>query len=304
LTLIRGSFAMEINKPTLSDNYTIINSISKYCFALLAGFVLTSLLSPVTLKAQGNLLITPKRVVFEGSRRSMDLNLANIGNDTATYAISMVQIRMNEDGSFETITEPDPGQRFADRFIRFFPRSVTLGPNESQLVKLQLIRQGEMTPGEYRSHMYFRALPEKKPLGEEDIIKDTSSISVKLVPVFGITIPAIVRVGESNTSITITDVALDYAGDSPRLSLIFNRTGNMSVYGDLKVDHISPQGVSTRVGVANGIAIYTPNSRRKLQFSLNKVQEVDFTSGKLHITFSAPSDIKPATYAEAELIIP
>ena len=95
---------MEINKPTLSDNYTIINSISKYCFALLAGFVLTSLLSPVTLKAQGNLLITPKRVVFEGSRRSMDLNLANIGNDTATYAISMVQIRMNEDGSFETIT--------------------------------------------------------------------------------------------------------------------------------------------------------------------------------------------------------
>ena len=77
----------------------------------------------------------------------------------------------------------------------------------------------------------------------------------------------------------------------------------MSVYGDLKVDHISPQGISTRVGMANGIAVYTPNSRRKFQFSLSKIQGVDFTSGKLHISFSAPSDVKPATYAEAELII-
>jgi len=294
---------MQIIKQAISEKYNFNKSRSKFCGALLAGLILTSFFSPVVLRAQGNLLITPKRVVFEGSRRSMDLNLANIGQDTATYAISMVQIRMNEDGGFETITEPDPGQRFADRFIRFFPRSVTLGPNESQVVKLQLIRQGEMTPGEYRSHMYFRAVPEKKPLGEEDIIKDTTSISVKLVPIFGITIPAIVRVGESNTSITLTDITLDNAEDSPRLNLVFNRTGNMSVYGDLKVDHISPQGISTRVGMANGIAVYTPNSRRKFQFSLSKIQGVDFTSGKLHISFSAPSDVKPATYAEAELII-
>jgi P pilus assembly chaperone PapD len=69
--------------------------------------------------AQGDLLITPRRVVFEGSKRSMDLNLANTGQDTAVYAISLIQIRMKEDGGFETITEPDPGQRFADRYLRF-----------------------------------------------------------------------------------------------------------------------------------------------------------------------------------------
>ncbi len=294
---------MQFFKSMVSGNLNFNKSRLKYFFYLFTVLSITSIINPGVIMAQGNLLITPKRAVFEGSRRSMNLNLANIGQDTATYAISMVQIRMNEDGGFETITEPDPGQRFADRFIRFFPRSVTLGPNESQVVKLQLIRQGEMTPGEYRSHMYFRAVPEKKPLGEEDIIKDTTSISVKLVPIFGITIPAIVRVGESNTSITLTDITLDNAEDSPRLNLVFNRTGNMSVYGDLKVDHISPQGISTRVGMANGIAVYTPNSRRKFQFSLSKIQGVDFTSGKLHISFSAPSDVKPATYAEAELII-
>ena len=34
-------------------------------------------------QAQGNLLVTPRRVVFDGSSRVMELNLANTGRDTA-----------------------------------------------------------------------------------------------------------------------------------------------------------------------------------------------------------------------------
>ena len=160
--------------------------------------------------AQGNLLITPRRIVFEGNKRTIDLNLANIGQDTATYAISMVQIRMKEDGSFETITSPDPGQKFADQNLRFFPRSVTLPPNEAQVVKVQLIRANQLSPGEYRSHFYFRSVPVVKPLGEEETIKDTTGITVSLKAIFGITIPAIIRVGESTTKVTLSNLALDY----------------------------------------------------------------------------------------------
>jgi len=254
--------------------------------------------------AQGNLLVTPKRVVFEGSKRSLDLNLANTGNDTATYAISLIQIRMKEDGGFETIKEPDPDQRFADRFVRYFPRSVTLGPNEAQVVKMQLIRSNELVAGEYRSHFYFRAVPSVKPLGEKEAVKDTTSFSVKLTPIFGITIPVIIRVGESSAKVSISDLALDITNEtSPRLKLVFNRTGNMSFYGDLTVDHISVQGIVTRVGIANGLAVYTPNTMRRFQFNLNKVEGVNFRSGKLRVTYSAPSDVKPAKYAEAEMIL-
>ncbi|MCK7542395.1 MAG: hypothetical protein MZV63_71745 [Marinilabiliales bacterium] len=71
----------------------------------------------------------------------MDLNLANIGDDTATYAISLIQIRMTEEGGFETITEPDEGQMFASPYMRYFPRTVTLGPNEAQTVKIQLVKK-------------------------------------------------------------------------------------------------------------------------------------------------------------------
>jgi P pilus assembly chaperone PapD len=269
--------------------------------AMLSG---STLFFNVDASAQGNLLITPRRVVFEGSKKSVDLNLANTGVDTATYAISLIQIRMNEDGGFETITEPDPGQLFADKNIRFFPRSVTLGPNEAQSIKVQIIRANELAPGEYRSHFYFRATPKAKPLGEKEEQRDTTTISVQLIPVFGITIPVIIRVGESTAKVTISDLGFNMVNDTiPNFRLVFNRSGNMSVYGDLAVDHISTQGKITRVGVANGVAVYTPNTIRRFQFNLNKVQGVDFRTGTLRVIYSAPSDVKPLRYAEAELTL-
>lgn len=252
--------------------------------------------------SQGDLLITPRRVVFEGQKRSMDLNLANTGKDSATYAISLVQIRMKEDGSFENITEPDPGQLFADQYVRFFPRSVTLGPNEAQTVKIQLVRTNQLAPGEYRSHFYFRAVPKPKALGTQEAPKDSNTISVVLTPVFGITIPVIIRVGESDTKLTISDLVVKPATDNEfNASMVFNRTGNFSIYGDLAVYHISPAGKETKVGIANGIAIYTPNLKRKFQFNLDMNKGVDYHSGKIRAIFSAPSDVKPERYAEAEV---
>ena len=274
----------------------------KSMIMFIAGLLVSVIIFPDDSMAQGDLLITPRRVVFEGSKRSMDLNLANTGKDSATYAISLIQIRMKEDGGFETITEPDPDQRFADRYVRFFPRSVTLGPNEAQAVKIQLIRSNELTPGEYRSHFYFRSIPNNKPLGEEEVQKDSAAISVRLIPIFGITIPAIIRVGESTAKVTLTDLSLDIVDDNiPRISMVFNRTGNMSVYGDIAVDHISTQGEINRVGIANGVAVYTPNAKRRFQFNLNKVPGVEFTAGTIRVIYSAPSDIRPVRYAEAEL---
>jgi len=258
-------------------------------------------LSPGIIKAQGDLLITPRRVVFEGNKRSMDISLANIGKDTATYNISLVQIRMTEDGGFETITEPDEGQSFASPYIRFFPRTVTLKPDEAQTVKIQAVRTGDLAPGEYRSHLYFRATPKEKPLGEESPEQqEQATISIKLVPVFGITIPVIIKVGTPTVNVTLSDLALTFENDTlRRLSFVFNRTGDYSLYGDIEVDHIAPGGTVTTVGLAKGVAVYTPNTRRKFSFNLMGGGTIDFHKGRLVVTFSAPSDVRPEKYAEA-----
>jgi uncharacterized membrane protein len=277
----------------------------KMKFSGIGIFILTMMLyfvSEIFVSAQGDLLITPRRIVFEGSKRSIDLNLANSGKDSATYAISLVQMRMTEEGQFEKITEADPGQNFADKNLRYFPRSVKLAPGEAQTVKVQVYRPNQLEPGEYRSHFYFRAVQDEKPLGETVAAVDSNTISVILRPVFGITIPVIIRVGEPTTRLTITDLNTGMFNDTiPVLSMVFNRTGNMSAYGDLAVYHVSPQGMETKVGIANGIAVYTPNTRRKVQVGLNRA--VDYRSGKLRVTFSAPSDVKPVKYAEAELAL-
>jgi hypothetical protein len=270
----------------------------------LTGIYLLFLSDSSIISGQGNLLITPRRLVFEGSKRSIDVNLANIGQDTATYSISMVQIRMTENGSFETITEPDPGQNFADSYIRFFPRSVTLGPNESQAVKVQLTRANNLSAGEYRSHLYFRAVPKPEPLGEQTNNVDTTTISIQLRPIFGITIPVLIRIGESDTKVSLSDLSFKNMNDTvPMINLSFNRIGNMSVFGDITVDHISQQGKITRVGAANGVAVYTPNTLRRFQLNLNKVPGVDYNTGTLRVIYSAPSDVKPVRYAEAELTL-
>ena len=256
------------------------------------------------LQAQGNLLITPRRVVFEGAKRSQELNLANTGSDTAKYNVSIIEYRMNEDGSFTQITTPDEGQNFADKYIRFFPRSVTLAPNEAQVVKMQLIRTNELQPGEYRSHIYFRAVPKQTALGTIEKPKDSTAIGVKLVPIFGITIPVIIHSGESTMKVTLSDLKLEILNDTvPRLQFTFNRTGNMSVYGDILVEHISPHGVKTQVGIVKGIAVYTPNALRKFQMNLDNKAKADYRNGTLKITFSS-QDTKSEKYTEAELKLP
>jgi hypothetical protein len=269
---------------------------------LLSTFVLVFIFSSLHVIAQGNLLITPRRIVFEGAKRTQDLNLANTGVDSAKYNVSIVNYKMQEDGSFKEITEAEPGQNFSDKYLRFFPRTVTLAPNEAQVVKMQLIKTNELKPGEYRSHVYFRAVPKQAALGTEGINKDTTSIGVKLTPIFGITIPVIIRVGQSDTKVSLTDIQMDTVNDTfPRLQFAFHRTGNMSVYGDIKVDYVSPQSVVTHVGVVRGIAVYTPGEIRRFQMDLDKKAKVDYHKGSLKITYTSQSDTKPEVLAVGEL---
>ena len=281
---------------------SIVHCGSNYCFFLISGLILLLIFSTKEVAAQGNLLITPRRVVFEGLKKTQELNLANTGADTAKYNVSIVQYRMKEDGSFEEITVPDAGQNFADKNIRFFPRTVTLAPNEAQVVKMQLIRTEGLQPGEYRSHVYFRAVPKQTALGTTETVADSTAIGVRLIPIFGITIPVIIHIGESTTKVSLSDLKFEVINDTiPRLQFAFNRTGNMSVYGDILVEHISPQAKVTTVGTVRGIAVYTPNSVRRFQMDLDKKAKVDFKSGSLKLTYSSQSDAKPEKYSEAEL---
>ena len=69
----------------------------------------------------------------------------------------------------------------------------------------------------------------------------------------------------------------------------------MSVYGDLTVTHVSPQGKNTQIGIAKGVSVYAPNLKRR--FVLNLDEGVNYRSGKLKVEYAAQPDAKPEMFA-------
>lgn len=253
---------------------------------LLTSLILLLITAPAL--AQGDLMVMPKRIVFDGSQRSHEINLANTGTDTATYAISFIQYIMTEDGNFQEVIEPEEGQRFATDFLRYYPRRVSLAPNEAQTVRVQLTRTSDLESGEYRSHVYFRAIEEQSALGME-VEEETDGISIQIKTVFGISIPVIIRHGKSTTSLSIESLQLDTTAEVPQLSMSLQREGNMSVYGDLEVVHKAENGTATQVGLVKGISVYTPNSIRNFSLPLYNSEGVDLEAGKLKVTYTSES---------------
>lgn len=270
-------------------------------------FILNVLLGfGIQAAAQGDLLVNPYRVVFEGNNQKELLNLVNRGSDTTTYSVSFVQKNMKEDGSFVDVAENEPGQRFADPYLRIFPREITLAPQESQTIMLQLRRRGDMESGEYRSHLYFRSQKDYKALGDENGSKDDGELSVKIVPVFGLSIPVIIRTGETNVTATLSDLKVETVETEvkkfQKLNLTINRSGNISLYGDIQVEFIPEKGKAYEIAVINGLGVYTSINKRNISLTLNVHKGEMLTKGKLIVTYRSNGN-EGIVYAKTELLI-
>lgn len=256
--------------------------------------------------SQGNLLVAPIRVVFENGKQREDLNLSNIGQDTAVYLISFLHYQMLEDGSFKQLSDSDvlPTPR-ADSYLRIFPRRVTLPPGESQVVRLQFRKPADLKDGEYRSHLYFRADRNSAPLGLKGDNRDTTQLSVSITPIFGISIPVIIRNGNLDFGVNLSDVNLSSVNDSTyNLKVCINRTGTKSAYGSLEATYAPESGKEVLLGLANGIGIYTELSKRVYNLPLRMRAGTKIQKGKIIVRYLMPRDDGGKELARTEYIIP
>ncbi len=273
-----------------------------FCLVLLSVVFLPS----ARAQGLGDLLVVPTRVVFEGAKRNDMLSLVNRGNDTATYAITFVQYRMTDEGELKELTDT-AGGLFADRMVRFFPKQVKLVPGESQNVRLQLVRPETLPPGEYRSHLYFRAIPRKPVV--DTLNKDTteSALSVKLTAIFGVSIPVIVRNGDMSATASLADPKIltdPKVSENRVLRLSLTRQGTSSIYGDFTVMYTPAGGPEVQVGLLKGVSLYTPNAKRTVSIPLTLAKGTNWTPGKLSIVYKSRSELKEAVMAQLECEIP
>lgn len=263
-------------------------------FAALAIFAPTA-----PAHAAGDLLVAPTRVVLDGSRGT-EVVLNNIGSAPATYRISLEIKRMSGQGGLEEIAEADvnAAERAALDMISFSPRRVTLPPNQPQVIRVGVRMPEGTAPGEYRVHMLFRAIPDTVAATAPSS-GSAGSVNIALTPIYGITIPIIVRVGNLSATASIGKALIVEEDGQPHFAFDLARAGNRSVYGDIEVTR---PGVKEPLFLARGIAVYPEVSDRRVSIPV-PAQVAAALKGPVRIRYTEDRDVGGGTIAEASLTV-
>lgn len=213
----------------------------------------------------GDLLVAPTRIVLDG-RKGAEIVLNNIGDEPAVYRVSVEFRRMEKDGSLDDVTEPTAADKIAEDMIVYAPRRVTLAPREPQSIRIAARPPQGLPDGEYRVHLLFRAIPPANPV-EKSAAEAEKGLRFQLTPVYGVTIPIIVRLGNLQAAAGIANVQSAMGTDGkPVVSVDLSRSGTRSTFGEVRV--LKP-GVKDPVALQKAIAVYTEINSRHVDVPVN-----------------------------------
>lgn len=243
----------------------------------------------------GDLLVAPTRIVLNGSRGT-EIVLSNIGDDVATYRISVELRRMKEDGSLEDVPVANDREKTAQNMILYAPRRVTIAPNEPQTIRISARAPQGLADGEYRAHLLFRAVPPPRPVTAQ---REVKGIAFELIPIYGVTIPVVIRMGNLQAKVGIANVQLTSHDGKPAVALDLNRSGDRSVFGDVRV--FKP-GVKEPIAVQRGVAVYTEVGTRHVVIPVNP-DLAGAAAGPVTVDFVETSDAGPVSLAETKTVL-
>ena len=259
--------------------------------------------------ALAELMINPTRIVFDKNQRSAQIDIVNSGTTPSTYRLSIVNRRMTESGQFLAVTEPGAGDQFAGPMLTYSPRQIVLQPGGQQLVRIAVRKPADLAPGEYRSHLSFEKVadPELVNSIESQVKPGAGEVGVKIAALIGVSLPIIVRHGQTDAGVTVSDIALvkpKTAGEPSVIELQLNRTGSRSVYGDLTATFKSAAGSEQIVARAGGVSVYTPNALRRVRLAIQTAGDASLANGSLTVTYKERTDEGGKILGESTIRIP
>ncbi len=240
---------------------------------------------PTQASAQGDLLVAPTRVILDGSRGT-EVILSNIGTEEATYRIGLELRRMLENGRLVPVerTDANESEEAAMGMIRYAPRRITLPPGQPQAVRLAARPGADLPDGEYRVHMSFKAIPRPREVTATD--QPAEGVSIQLIPIYGVTIPIIVRHGRVEAQVAINQASIVQGEDGPELAFSISRSGDSSTYGVLTV---TKPGIEEPILLLRGLAVYPELNERQVRVRLTPEQVANF-NGQLRIEYRETSE--------------
>ena len=245
----------------------------------------------------GDLLVAPTRIVLDG-RKGAEVVLSNIGNEPATYRISLEFRRMTQEGGLEDVAAPSDHDKLAEDMIVYAPRRVDLAPRAPQTIRIAARPGANIPDGEYRVHMLFRAVPPAQAVTAQQG-DQAKGLSFRLIPVYGVTIPVIIRLGNLQVKAGIEDVRLEMKDGKPSVGLDLNRTGERSTYGEVRV---FKAGVKEPIALQRGVAVYTEINKRHVSVPLNEDFKGD-PRGPVMVQYVETFDDGTNTIAEQKAVL-
>jgi len=214
----------------------------------------------------GDLLVAPTRIVLDG-RKGAEVILNNIGEEPATYRVSVEFRRMTEDGGLVDVAHSTPEDEQAADMIVYAPRKVVLAPHQPQAIRIAARAPQGLPDGEYRVHLLFRAIPPANPVVQAAATESTKGLRFQLTPVYGVTIPVIVRLGNLQATAGIANVHLEQKDGKPFVSLDLSRSGQRSTFGEVRVLRA---GVKIPIAIQKAVAVYKEIGLRHLSVPLDE----------------------------------
>lgn len=250
------------------------------------------LFSFFSLYARADLRVFPTRIVLTDTKRVSNISLRHIGTQPARYKISLVFYRMKPDGSMELVPNAEkttrPEEHSAVKLIRFSPRSVSLTPNNEQVVRILYSGPGNLANGEYRAHIYFEPLDE--PEGDKITANDPSKkVSMHLQAKVAIAVPVIYKKGKTDFSANLSQLKVNKTPNKPQtFSVVLKSSGNAFPFGDLIATFLSPGKEPATVGIVRSVSSYLPE--RSFNYPLNPPEGVKVSGGILRLELKSPDE--------------
>lgn len=244
----------------------------------------------------GDLLVAPQRIVLNGGRGT-ELILTNVGDDVATYRISVEVKRMLPDGSIAEVAEPSPEQAKMRDMILYAPRRITLPPDQPQSIRVVARVPQGLPDGEYRVHLLFRAVPAPRPAAPK--AGEVKGIAFEIRPIYGVAIPVIVRLGNLHAQAGIANVRMTSDKGKPAIAMNLSRAGSRSTYGEVRV---LKSGIADPIALQRGVAIYTELADRKLVIPVDERFAAQ-ASGPVTVQYIETTEAGPRTIAETRTVL-
>lgn len=230
--------------------------------------ILVSIVS-MSLPAEARIDIVPQKIVIESRERNGELTVLNLMGVAGTFRIEIVNFVQDEDGVYQAIEEPLDSNFNPKNIVRVSPRQFRIEAGGRQKIRVSLRKPADLAEGEYRFHI--KAIR----LAQDDERRAGDPNGVSIIANIGVTIPVIVRHGQTESNAKLSDVKIVEASktrnNQPELQMKIERSGNASTLGMVEVLWVNSSNQAKRIGRIKNMNIFTDIEKRFVKIPLSEM---------------------------------